>query len=241
MRHLVDDVRQVHAAAGIQFPTTPSVQSPEDLTLSARLVVEETWEVLEALYQGRIPGRDIRQAVDLILQTLKDYPPDPPDLAHLAKEIIDGIVVLVRMGAALGLPMQACWDEVHRSNMAKFPNGVATFREDGKIQKPEGWQPPDMQAVLDRWNQESGSLNNPALLAGEAGQFSEPFGWVISQPPNGLLCLSCHQPQVQTASGTNCPNNHWGIEGYRPAKFPPSVPPPSKPLAGFSAYEDIGV
>jgi predicted HAD superfamily Cof-like phosphohydrolase len=39
------------------------------------------------------------------------------------------------------------WKEVHRSNMAKLEGGVRK-REDGKILKPEGWTPPDVEGVM---------------------------------------------------------------------------------------------
>lgn len=42
------------------------------------------------------------------------------------------------------------WDEVLHSNMAKVDllTGKVRRREDGKILKPEGWKPPDMNKFL---------------------------------------------------------------------------------------------
>ena len=49
----------------------------------------------------------------------------------------------------LGIPLNAVFAEVHRSNMAKLmPDGSVLLRADGKILKPEHWTPPDIQAVL---------------------------------------------------------------------------------------------
>lgn len=40
--------------------------------------------------------------------------------------------------------------EVHLANMRKLgPDGLPIKREDGKVMKPEGWKPPDIQRVLD--------------------------------------------------------------------------------------------
>ena len=47
------------------------------------------------------------------------------------------------------------WEEVHRTNMAKFADGVK-LREDGKILKPEGWQPPDIAGILKEEPKEAG-------------------------------------------------------------------------------------
>ena len=50
----------------------------------------------------------------------------------------------------LRVPFNEAWAVVHVSNMAKLgPDGKPIYREDGKILKPEGWQPPDIGAVLD--------------------------------------------------------------------------------------------
>lgn len=47
-----------------------------------------------------------------------------------------------------GIPLDAVFAEVHRSNMAKCVDGVVLRRADGKVRKPPGWTPPDIRAVL---------------------------------------------------------------------------------------------
>ncbi|MBS7812310.1 pyrophosphohydrolase domain-containing protein [Roseococcus pinisoli] len=72
------------------------------------------------------------------------------DRIEMADAIIDSIVVWTNLGLSLGLPMQALWDEVLRSNMAKIgPDGKVTRREDGKVLKPAGWTAPDIAGVLE--------------------------------------------------------------------------------------------
>lgn len=49
----------------------------------------------------------------------------------------------------LGLPLNAVFAEVHRSNMAKLmPDGSVLRREDGKIMKPARWTAPDIAGIL---------------------------------------------------------------------------------------------
>jgi predicted HAD superfamily Cof-like phosphohydrolase len=87
--------------------------------LRAKLIEEEARETCEAIRAG-----------DLV-------------------EAIDGLcdLLCVVYGAALefGIDLAPFWDEVHRSNMAK---AGGPMREDGKVLKPEGWQPPDIACVL---------------------------------------------------------------------------------------------
>lgn len=64
-------------------------------------------------------------------------------------EAIDGMcdVLYVVFGTAVefGIDLQPFFDEVHRTNMMKV--GGAT-RKDGKILKPDGWQPPRIKEML---------------------------------------------------------------------------------------------
>lgn len=58
-------------------------------------------------------------------------------------------------GLALASASLLVFAAVHASNMAKAPNGVVIRREDGKVLKPEGWEPPTeaIRAILvkDGW------------------------------------------------------------------------------------------
>ncbi len=50
-----------------------------------------------------------------------------------------------------GVPLDAVFAEVHRTNMAKLNgDGEPIYRDDGKVLKPPGWTPPDIEGVLQR-------------------------------------------------------------------------------------------
>jgi predicted HAD superfamily Cof-like phosphohydrolase len=72
------------------------------------------------------------------------------DLIEQADAIIDILVVTIGAGLSLGLPLDMLWKEVMRSNTAKIdPNtGMVKKRADGKVLKPDGWTPPNIEAVL---------------------------------------------------------------------------------------------
>ncbi len=71
------------------------------------------------------------------------------NIFETADAIADLIWVLICFAFACGIPIERVWEEVARANMAKFPGGVVTRRpEDGKILKPEGWQPPDIIGIF---------------------------------------------------------------------------------------------
>ncbi len=102
----------------------PGVPAPKVVQLCRDLIKEEVGkELLPALARG--------------------------DLVEIADGIADSIYVLIYTAHAYGIPIEKVFDEVQRTNMAKFPNGKAIRRDDGKILKPSGWSPPDIKRIIE--------------------------------------------------------------------------------------------
>ena len=61
--------------------------------------------------------------------------------------LIDILVVTIGALHSIGVDVAGAWSEVHASNMSKVDpaTGAVLRREDGKILKPEGWQPPNLK------------------------------------------------------------------------------------------------
>lgn len=77
---------------------------------------------------------------------------DSGDLVEIADGIADSLYVLIYTAYCHGIPIERIWDEVQRTNMAKFENGVVIKRlGDGKVMKPAGWVPPDIAGILTTW------------------------------------------------------------------------------------------
>lgn len=64
--------------------------------------------------------------------------------------LVDILVVTIGALWSIGVDVEGAWKEVHNSNMAKVDAGTGAVlrREDGKILKPEGWQPPNLKQYL---------------------------------------------------------------------------------------------
>lgn len=64
--------------------------------------------------------------------------------------LIDILVVTIGAIHSMGADATGAWREVMRTNMAKVDpvTGLVRRREDGKILKPQGWQPPDLKKYL---------------------------------------------------------------------------------------------
>ena len=60
---------------------------------------------------------------------------------------MDMIWVILGYCYMKGFDVEGAWKEVARSNLAKInpETGKVIKREDGKVLKPEGWTPPDLE------------------------------------------------------------------------------------------------
>ena len=118
-----NDVCSFHKVCSLPVESTPKIPTDERVALRQRLINEEYEELVEAL--------------------------DEQDLAHIAKEAADVIVVVLGTMAEYGIPFDEVWDAVHKSNMAKVgEDGMVARREDGKVLKPDGWKPPDIEKII---------------------------------------------------------------------------------------------
>lgn len=63
------------------------------------------------------------------------------DLIKIADALADMLVIIFGTALTYGINLDNVFALVMRNNFEKFPNGVATWREDGKIAKPEGFKP----------------------------------------------------------------------------------------------------
>ena len=93
----------------------------------------------------------VRLYMDLITEeyneTLDAY--NAGDVIEVADGIADMVWVIMGMASSLGIDFDAVWNEVKRSNMSKFTDGVAIRNPTtGKIMKPSTFSEPDLERVL---------------------------------------------------------------------------------------------
>lgn len=151
--HFLEVVRFNEAARGA-LPHTPTNLTLDQTKLALRLIVEESFESVEAMFKpGSAALVRMTQFKDAIQYTLANETTED-DLEQNSVELLDGLcdtlVVCMGMAAMAGLPLNEGMDEVNRSNLAKIDpvTGVCIKDAGGKIQKPAGWQKPDLVAVL---------------------------------------------------------------------------------------------
>ena len=66
--------------------------------------------------------------------------------------LIDILVVTIGAIHSAGFDAEGAWKEVMRTNFAKIDKETSKVRkrEDGKVLKPLGWEPPDLKPFLKR-------------------------------------------------------------------------------------------
>jgi predicted HAD superfamily Cof-like phosphohydrolase len=142
-------VAQFHRVFGQPVLHGPQVPPVDRVRLRLRLITEEFLELLDAC---RCPlGGDIRPDLAKCLEWAEPYPSDLPDVADA---LADLEYVISGSHCEFGIDGTAVFNVVHESNMAKAGPG-STRREDGKIQKPPGWKPPDIAGELERQQREA--------------------------------------------------------------------------------------
>ena len=117
-----EKVKEFMKIFGQKVQSTPEWPNEDILYLRTRLIEEEVEELLDGV--------------------------DRRDFENVAKELTDILYVVYGMGAALGIDLDATFQEVHRSNLSKLENGKVLYRKDGKVMKGKNYSPANITQVL---------------------------------------------------------------------------------------------
>ena len=116
---MVVDVLAFHRKFGCAIGRFPAVPVPSLIQLRRDLIDEEHGELGRAVEKKSVPD--------------------------VADAIVDLIYVTIGKAIVWGIDIRPIWRAVQRANMAKEGGGK---RADGKILKPPGWQPPEVEGLI---------------------------------------------------------------------------------------------
>lgn len=99
-------------------------------------------------YPGRLSQADLY--MDLVTEEFNELSEavNKKDIVETADACADLVWVVEGLMYSLGIDPQTVWDEVAKSNHSKTVEGKLIKREDGKVLKPETFQPPNIQKAL---------------------------------------------------------------------------------------------
>jgi predicted HAD superfamily Cof-like phosphohydrolase len=89
-------------------------------------------------------AEEFTEMAEAIAAYIKD--PNEDNRKSLVKEWADVAYVVSQVAVFFDIPGEAAYNRVHANNLTKVA-GVIRYREDGKILKPEGYQPCDMTGL----------------------------------------------------------------------------------------------
>lgn len=123
MKSNFDMVADFMKGFGQRIKTEPEWPDHKLLGLRLRLIDEEMGELIDAV--------------------------NNESMVDVADALSDLLYVVYGMGHAMGIDLDKCFQEVHRSNMTKFgSDGKVITREDGKIIKSKNFDPPNLEKIL---------------------------------------------------------------------------------------------
>ena len=118
-----DKVKKFMLAFGQEVKMKPDFPEPDVVQLRYELIREE----LEELKEGM----------------------DNNDIVEVADALTDILYVTYGAAHAFGIDIDACFNEVQRSNMSKLgEDGRPIYREDGKVMKGPNYFPPNLKDTL---------------------------------------------------------------------------------------------
>lgn len=118
-------VRAFHHAAGLSLPDDPT------LDIGAEFVSDEV--------RQKILDEEVQELRDAVAAR---------DLTGIADALADIAYVVAGTAVTYGIPFDVVLAEVHKSNMTKFTGWGPRLREDGKILKGPGYEPPRIAEIL---------------------------------------------------------------------------------------------
>lgn len=124
MKTMFEMVRDFHTIFGQRVGTKPELPDANERLLRMNLMTEEYREYNNAEANN--------------------------DMVNLAVELADIVYIACGTAVSYGIPLDEVFNAVHQANMNKLIDGKVIRREDGKIKKPDGWRPADIEGILNK-------------------------------------------------------------------------------------------
>mmetsp|Transcript_40083 Transcript_40083/g.96672 ORF Transcript_40083/g.96672 Transcript_40083/m.96672 type:complete len:144 (+) Transcript_40083:1-432(+) len=135
------------------------------------MMLDEIMEFLATV----LPPAEAKDALKRFVDDSKDIPQVEAEgaqrkihiIAEQADALVDVYYYSLNAACKKGVNLSSIFSLVHQANMNKRDPATGQFikREDGKIIKPKGWQPPDVDSEVERqmtkgsWNTSEDALS----------------------------------------------------------------------------------
>lgn len=142
----------------LEIANKPTIMDEHKVRFIIKMIIDECKELAATVAPADMTPHEYMLAVlDETTDPRTTVHVDDEDVAPAAKiaEQVDALAdIIYYIGDCASkhkLPLDAVLDEVHKANMMKGqPNGFKK-RADGKIIKPEGWEEPNIEKIVERY------------------------------------------------------------------------------------------
>lgn len=145
-------VREFHEKFNHPIHTQPTVPDTKIVKLRLALILEEFIELTEAcLNEESQTSQELLSTLHGAMDTVKALTDEnlSVSLVDVADALTDINYVVYGAGHCFGVNLDACMEEVQRSNMSKLgQDGKPIYNEHGKIMKGPNYQAPDLATVI---------------------------------------------------------------------------------------------
>lgn len=145
-------VREFHETFNHPIHDKPTVPDAKIVKLRLALILEEFTELTEACVNEERPeSQNLLHTLHHAMDHVKALTEDDLNvsLVDVADALTDINYVVYGAGHCFGLNLDACMEEVQRSNMSKLgADGKPIYNEHGKVMKGPNYVGPDLTKVL---------------------------------------------------------------------------------------------
>lgn len=125
----------------------------KNIKLRLTLTLEKTQELFESFISLDKTSYNFDPLFNILKSKLQNIDIDSLDidLEKVATTLADLQYISYGTAICLNIPLQECFQEVHKSNMTKLINftGKPIYRDDGKILYDSSYTPPNIKSILD--------------------------------------------------------------------------------------------
>ena len=150
-------VRDFTVGAGQTCPDHPEIMDRKEVDFISKMILDEVMELMATVYPPEEAKANLKQMIDEsknidMIPYTDDENGKIAKIADQADALVDIEYYMLNCACKKGVNLSSLFGVVHAANMAKKDPASGKFlkREDGKIIKPAGWQPPNIEAEIAR-------------------------------------------------------------------------------------------
>lgn len=144
---------------GCEIPDIPTLLDKNEVVFITHMIIDELLEFLSTVFtsqEAKLEIMNITLGAKILEKMSTIY--ETELIAEQADAAVDIWYYLLNAFSKKGVNLSTIFSLVHDANMNKMVNGEFIRRDDGKIMKPEGWEPPNIIGEIERQIEEGNGL-----------------------------------------------------------------------------------